>query len=177
MSNEMKKMTTVATNGDAKGVLLVNHNLEIVAASDNVMGWLGYRWPEMCKMNITAVFPKLVGLSMRLQQLMNSPETSFTINRVRQMSHDSRPIPTFDMRIEMEMGYMRVIMERVYIDEGVVEQQPLHHTRQGFSRMSSLFQSTFAAFAARAEEAILDEESYRFDITADWSESGLPLAV
>ena len=177
MSNKIEKMATVAINGDHIGVLLVNHNLEIVAASDNVMNWLGYRWPEIFKMNVTAVFPKLMGLSMRLQQLMNAPETNFTISRVRQMSHDSRPVPTFDMRIEMEMGYMRVILERVYIDEGVVQQQPLAHTRQGFSRMSSLFQSTFAAFAARAEEAILDEESYRFETSTNWSETGLPLAV
>lgn len=181
MAMETETETTVLAlaNSDHKGILLVNHNLEIVAANDNVMGWLGYRWPEMLKMNITAVFPKLVGLSARLQQLMNAPETHFTIKRVRQMSHDGRPMPTFDMRIEMEMGYMRVILERVYIEEGVVVQKALEHAPRGFSRMSSLFHSTVAAFASRTEQARLEEETYRFESMTDWSEKGaaLPLAV
>lgn len=176
---EMETKALAVANSNNKGVLLVNHNLEIVAANDNVMGWLGYRWPEMLKMNITAVFPKLVGLTARLQQLMNAPDSHFTIKRVRQMSHDGRPMPTFDMRIEMEMGYMRVILERVYIEEGVVEQKALKHTSRGFSRMNSLFHSTVAAFASRIEQAQLEEETYRFESLTDWPERGvaLPLAV
>ncbi|MCA9982339.1 MAG: hypothetical protein KDD89_15950, partial [Anaerolineales bacterium] len=156
-----------------RGVLLVNHNLEIVAANDNVIGWLGYRWHELFKMNITAVFPKLVGRTTRLQQLMNAPDTKLAIERVRQIGHDGRPMPTFNMQVEMEMGYMRIVLERVYIEESAVEQRPLSHARLGFSRMNTLFHSTVNAFALRIEQERLAEESYRFETASEWGETSL----
>lgn len=173
MSNELELLAKSLTTTADQGVLLVNHNLEIVAASDNVMNWLGYRWPELFKTSITALFPKLVGRTTRLQQLMNAPRMSLSIDRVRQMGHGGRPMPTFDMHVQMEMGYMRIVLEWVQIDEGVVEQQRLTHSRLGFARMSSLFHATVNAFATRTEQALLDEESYRFETASDWVDDGL----
>jgi hypothetical protein len=164
----LEGMTMLQTADTAvSGILLVNHHLQIVAASENVLNWLGYRWPVLHKMNITAVFPKLAGRAVHLQQLMNSPQTTLTVDKVRQMGQDGRPVPTFDIRFEMEMGYMRVVLTRVAVPEEVVTQKQLSHSPLGFSKMSAFFNSTVAAFAARAEQA--HQAEHRTD--------ALPLAV